>query len=109
MDSVPITAGDNYRIPRAKLSQHQEYRGYIASTKRYFYGLKLHRMVTKDGQPVECFLPPGSFSDVRALKTCQCDVPHGSHIDAAKAYYYNETLIDGLIPAPQLWHGRRAG
>jgi hypothetical protein len=30
LDRVPITAGDHYRIPRAKLSQHQEYRGYIA-------------------------------------------------------------------------------
>src|SRR3712207_8510412 len=30
-----------------------EYRGYIAGKKRYFYGLKLHLMVTKDGQPVD--------------------------------------------------------
>jgi hypothetical protein len=86
IDSFPIMACDNYRIPRAKLYPHQEYRGYIASKKRYVYGLKLHLMVTNDGRPVECFLTPGSFSDVRALKTFQFDVPNGSHIYADKAY-----------------------
>jgi Transposase DDE domain len=85
IDSFPITACDNYRIPRAKLYQHEESRGYIPSKKRYVYGLKLHLMVTKEGQPVECFLTPGSYSDVRALKTFQFDVPDGSRIYADKA------------------------
>jgi Transposase DDE domain len=101
LDSFPITACDNYRIPRAKLYQHQEYRGYIASKKRYFYGLKLHLMVTKDGQPVECFLTPGSFSDVRALKTFQFDVPNGSHIYADKAYNDYE-IEDVLVEAADI-------
>jgi hypothetical protein len=95
IDSFPITACDNYRIPRAKLYQHEEYRGYIASKKRYFYGLKLHLMVTKDGQPVECFLTPGSYSDVRALKTFQFDVPDGSRIYADKAY--NDYGIEDVL------------
>ncbi len=60
IDSFPVVACDNYRIPRAKLYQHEAYRGCIASKKRYFYGLKVHLLVTKDGQPVECFLTPGS-------------------------------------------------
>ena len=60
IDSFPIPACDNYRIPRVKLYQQGLYRGYIASKKRYFYGLKMHLLVTTDGQPVECFLTPGS-------------------------------------------------
>jgi hypothetical protein len=60
IDRLPVSACDNYRIPRAKLDQHAEYRGCMASKKRYFYGLKVHLLVTKDGQPVECFLTPGS-------------------------------------------------
>jgi hypothetical protein len=86
IDSFPIAVCDNYRIPRAKLYQHEEYRGYIASKKRYFYGLKIHLMVTKEGQPVECFLTPGSYSDVRALQAFSFDIPEGSHIYADKAY-----------------------
>jgi hypothetical protein len=38
IDSFPMTACDNYRIPRAKLSRHREYRGYIAGKKRHFLG-----------------------------------------------------------------------
>ena len=60
LDSFPIAVCDNYRIPRAKLYQHEDYRGCIASKKRYFYGRKVPLLVTKDGQPVECFLTPGA-------------------------------------------------
>jgi hypothetical protein len=62
------------------------YRGDIASKKRYFYGLNVHLMVTQAGQPVECFLTPGSYSDARALKTFMLDLPEGSHMYADKAY-----------------------
>jgi hypothetical protein len=89
---------DNYRIPRAKLYQHEAYRGYIASKKRYFYGLKIHLLVTKDGQPIECYLMPGSYSDVRVLKTFGFDLPEGSEIYADKAYNDYE-LEDALEEA----------
>ena len=85
--SFPIAVCDNYRIPRAKLYQHEAYRGCMASKKRYVYGRKVHLLVTNDGQPVECFLTPGSQSDVRMLKTFRFDVPEGSHIYADKAYH----------------------
>ena len=101
IDSFPIAVCDNYRIPRAKLYQHEEYRGCIASKKRYFYGLKVHLLVTKDGQPVECFLTPGSYSDVRMLKTFRFDVPEGSHIYADKAYN-DYAMEDVLLEASHL-------
>jgi Transposase DDE domain len=75
IDSFPIPVCDNDRIPRVKLYQHKEYRGYMASKPRYFYGLNVHLLVTKDGQPVACFLAPGSDSDVRM--TCSPQVGPG--------------------------------
>src|ERR687896_1170665 len=95
IDSFPVVVCDNYRIPRARLYQHEEYRGCIASKKRYFYGLKVHLLVTKDGQPVECFLTPGSYSDVRALKSFQFDVPEGSWIYADRAY--NDYAMEDVL------------
>jgi hypothetical protein len=95
IDSFPIAVCDNYRIPRAKLYQQEKYRGHIASKKRYFYGLKVHLLVTKDGQPVECFLTPGSYSDVRALKSFQFDVPEGSWIYADRAY--NDYAMEDVL------------
>lgn len=95
VDSFPIAACDNYRIPRAKLYQQEEYRGYIASKKRYFYGLKIHLLVTQDGQPIECVLAPGSYSDVRVFKVFQLDLPEGSYIYADKAY--NDYKLEDLL------------
>jgi hypothetical protein len=101
IDSFPIVVCDHDRIPRAKRYQHETYRGYIASKKRYVYGLKVHLMVTQEGPPVECFLTPGSYSDVRALKTFALDVPEGSHIYADKAYNDDE-MEDVLLEAAEI-------
>jgi hypothetical protein len=101
IDSLPIAVCDNYRIPRAKLYQHGACRGYIASKKRSCYGLNVHLLITKEGQPVECFLTPGSSSDVRALKIFLCAVPAGSRIYADKAYNDYE-MEDVLFEAAEI-------
>jgi hypothetical protein len=95
IDSFPIAVCDHDRIPRVKLYKHEVHRGYIASKKRYFYGLKIHLMVTKEGQPVECFLTPGSSSAVRALQTFRFDVPEGSQVYADTAY--NDHAMEDVL------------
>ena len=70
------------------------YRGYIASKQRYFYGLKVHLMVTQEGQPVECFLTPGADSDTGALQWYQFDLPAGSTILGDKAFTVYEIEDD---------------
>ena len=95
IDSLPIAVCDNIRIRRAKIYSHEDFRGYQASKKRYFYGLKIHLMVTQDGQPVECFLTPGGFGDVDALKYYAYELPDGSMIYADKAY--NDYEIEDLL------------
>lgn len=95
IDSFPISVCDNYRIPRNKIYHDERYRGYIASKRRYFYGLRIHVMVTKDGQPVEFFLAPGSYSDVSLLSRFAFDLPPDSIIYADKIYnnYEMEDLL----------------
>ena len=95
IDSLPIAVCDNIRIRRSKLYSNEDFRGYQASKKRYFYGLKIHLMVTQEGQPVECFLTPGSFGDVDALKYYAYELPDGSIIYADKAY--NDYEIEDLL------------
>ena len=95
IDSLPIAACDNIRIPRAKLYAEERFRGYLPSKKRYFYGLKVHLLVTKEGQPVEFFLTHGSFGDVDALKHYIFDLPAGSVVYADKAY--NDYEIEDLL------------
>jgi Transposase DDE domain len=95
IDSFPIAVCDNIRIRRSKIYSNEDFRGYQASKKRYFYGLKIHLMVTQDGQPVECFLTPGGFGDVDALKYYAYELPDGSIIYADKAY--NDYAIEDLL------------
>lgn len=104
VDSFPISSCDNYRIMRSKRYQGEVWRGYQASKKRYFYGLKIHLMITAQGQPVEFFLTPGSWSDTRALKHFHFDLLEDSLITGDKAYndysYEDMLAIAGIKLLP---------
>lgn len=95
IDSLPVAVCDNIRIARSKLYPNKKFRGYIASKKRYFYGLKIHLMVTQDGQPVELFLTHGGFGDIDALKCYTYNLPDGAIIYADRAY--NDYEIEDLL------------
>jgi hypothetical protein len=95
IDSFPITSCDNYRIQRSKRHQGELWRGFQSSKKRYFFGLKVHIMVTEHGEPVEFFLTPGSFSDTRALGLYNFDLPEHSWVTGDKAY--NNYVIEDIL------------
>lgn len=73
IDSAPRLEGNricnSIRIRCNKIYDDEAHRGYQASKRRYFYGIKIHLLVTKDHQPVEFFLSPGGFSDIDAAGT----------------------------------------
>lgn len=98
IDTFPVAVCDNYRIRRCRLYQGEAYRGFIASKKRYFYGLKIHLVVTQDGQPVEFFLTPGADNDVECLDLFDFDLPPGSEVYADRIYT-NYLLEDVLNEA----------
>jgi hypothetical protein len=95
IDTFPIPVCDNYRIPRARIYQEERYRGYMASKRRYYYGLKLHLMVNAHGQPVEFFLTPANMSDVKGLNFFSFDLPSSSDVYADRGYndYKYEDLL----------------
>ncbi|MCA1838630.1 MAG: IS982 family transposase [Actinobacteria bacterium] len=99
VDSFPVMVCENIRIQRCRLypqTEHGEaFRGYISSKRSYFYGLRVHLVVTGAGEPVEFSLAAGSEADVRVFKEMQLDLPEGSIICADKAYtdYHYEDLL----------------
>ena len=95
IDSFPLPACDNIRIRRSKLYGEECYRGYTASKRRYFYGVKLYLLVTAQGEPVEMFLAPGSTADVSALPVFNFDLPQGSTVysDSAFTLYWLEDVM----------------
>ena len=100
---------DNIRIGRCRIYPLEEgddddgipkkesFRGYIASKRRYFYGLRVHLVVTgAGGEPVVFSLAAGSEADVAVFKDLELDLPEGSIILAEKGYtdYDYEDLLE---------------
>ncbi len=113
VDSLPVPVCDNIRIRRCRIYPSEEerhddddddddtpkkksFRGYIASKRRYFYGLRVHLVVSGAGEPVEFALEAGSESDVKVFKNLGLDLPQGSTILADKGYtdYEYEDLLE---------------
>lgn len=86
MDSFPIPICDNIRIPRCRMVRSEDFRGYISSKRRYFYGIKIHILSTADGIPVEYTFLPGSFHDINGLNALCLNLPEGSKVYADSAY-----------------------
>ena len=95
VDSLPVPVCDNIRIKRCQLFQDEAYRGYTASKRRYFYGLKVHLLITGIGEPVEFVLTPGETADPSGLKLLPLDLEPGCLIHADKGYtdYQEEDLL----------------
>lgn len=86
LDSFPVPVCDNIRIKRSKIVSSEAYRGYIASKKRYFYGIRIHILATSSGLPVEFTFLPGRPHDVNALFELPLYLPQKSTIYADSAY-----------------------
>ena len=95
IDTFPVAVCDNIRISRCRIYQGKQWRGRIASKHRYFYGLKVHLMVTEIGQIVEAFFTPGACNDILGLQKYSYDLPQGSVIYADKAY--NDYAIEDAL------------
>ena len=91
VDSCPVPVCNNLRIRRNhiyRLKSHRpnEYRGYCASKRTYFYGLKIHLVVTSSGKPVEVMFTPDSTGDMPGLRSLLLDLPPKSELYADKGY-----------------------
>jgi hypothetical protein len=102
VDSLPLAVCDNIRIRRSKLYPLQEhgeaFRGYIASKRRYFYGLRVHLVSTASGEPVEFTLAAASEADITLFKELKLELPEGAIICADKGYadYHYEDLLEDV-------------
>ena len=95
VDSFPVPACDNIRIRRCRLYRAEAFRGYLASKRRYFFGLRVHLVTTAAGQPVELVLLPGGTPDIVGLKCLPLDLPTGATL-YADAGYTDYAWEDGL-------------
>ena len=75
--------------------QGEAYRGYKASMRRYFYGIKVQLITTSSGIPVEFSIVAGSQADVKVLDQLPFCLPAGSVLYADLAYtnYHLEDML----------------
>jgi len=86
LDSFPVAACDNIRILRSKLLRGKKWRGYTASMRRYFYGVKVQLLISRTGVPIRFCFVPGKQGDAKALERMIKGLPAESRIYADSAY-----------------------
>ncbi|QTA88753.1 IS982 family transposase [Desulfonema magnum] len=95
IDSFPVAVCDNIRIPHSRIYKEEECRGYNASERRYFYGLKVHMMCAGRGEPVEIFFTPGHVSDAEGLRLFAFNLPEKSIVYGDRSY--NNYEIEDIL------------
>lgn len=97
VDSFPVSVCKNIRISNCKIyKKNEEYRGKCTSKREYFYGIRVHMIVTSSGGPVEFIIAPGSYHDSTIFKLFELDLPEGStlYADAGFTDYEYEDLVN---------------
>lgn len=86
IDSFPVAVCNNMRIANCKILKDNKWRGYTASMRSYFYGVKVQLLVTKDGIPIAFHFTPGKTADAKALGKMIDKLPAESSIYGDSAY-----------------------
>lgn len=100
VDSCPVPVCQNIRIKRCKLFRGKQYHGWIASKRTYFYGLRIHLLVSASGDPIEFIIAPGAVNDLPVFKNFDLDLPDKSIIYADKLF--NDYAFEDFL---QEWSG----
>ena len=101
MDSFPVKVCHNIRISRCKIFRNEKYRGYNASKRENFYGVKIQLVTTAGGIPVEMYLVEGAEHDSQILKRMYHDLPPESSLYGDSGYT-NYEIGDMLLEAEQV-------
>ncbi len=86
VDSFPVELCQITREKRCHLWRAPELKGFNASKCKFFYGVKVHMVVTTDKEPVRCYISQGSTHDVKASYTLLPQLPVNSLAIGDKGY-----------------------
>ena len=86
IDSFPVPVCNNMRISNCKILKEKKWRGYTASMRNYFFGVKVQLLTTKDGIPIAFHFTPGKTGDAKAIGKMIDKLPPESSIYGDSAY-----------------------
>lgn len=101
VDSFPVASCQNNKSFRCRLFRGKKFHGYTASKKQFFFGLKVHMIVSAEGIPIEFVFTPGGESDIRGLHRLKVGLPENSLLFGDKAYT-DYALEDFLMSGPKI-------
>lgn len=96
VDSFPVPVMKSVRIWKAKKYVGDEYKGYCASKKEWFYGVRVHMITDETGKPIEFTIRPGNEHDMKVLKKMSLNLKGGT-ILLGDAAYTNYAFEDYLL------------
>jgi hypothetical protein len=93
LDTLPMPVCENIRANRCRLEK--AFRGYRASHRDDFHGVKVHLLVASGGFIVAFWLTPGSWHDLTGLYGMALDIPCGCALmmDCGYTDYVAEDLL----------------
>jgi len=86
VDSFPVELCDIIRERQVNLWNNISLKGYNASKKKFFYGFKVHMVVTTNKEPIHFFISEGSMHDVTASYHLLPYLSRGSIVIGDKGY-----------------------
>lgn len=86
IDSFPVAVCNNMRISNCKILKEEKWRGYTASMRSYFYGVKVQLLTTKDGIPIAFHFTPGKTADAKAIGKMIDKLPAEASLYGDSAY-----------------------
>lgn len=86
IDSFPVAVCNNMRIAKSKILTDKKWRGYTASMRSYFYGIKVQLLTTKDGIPIAFHFTPGKTGDAKAIGKMIDKLPAEASLYGDSAY-----------------------
>jgi Transposase DDE domain len=86
IDSFPVAVCHNMRIANCKILKEEKWRGYTASMRNYFYGVKVQLLTTKDGIPIAFHFTPGKTGDAKAIGKMIGKLPPEASLYGDSAY-----------------------
>lgn len=86
IDSFPVEICKNIRISNCKMLTNKKWRGYTASMRNYFYGVKVQLLTTKKGIPIAFHFTPGKTADAKAIGKMIDKLPAESSLYGDSAY-----------------------
>lgn len=86
VDSFPVELCQINREKQSNLWRSPELKGFNASKSKFFYGVKVHMVVTTDKAPIRCYISTGSMHDVTAAYELLPQLPIKSLAIGDKGY-----------------------